>query len=147
MTVTDAAPPGPGGPEAAAVLAGLEDMYDAFMAGDRQRFDRHLADDVTTWESGVPGLLSRAQLDAHRDDPARSGGSRPRGLRVEPVRVDVWGDVAAARYELVVSPPDPDGAEETTRVTDLLRRTGDGWRIVHHHAEVVPGPGSAGGTS
>ncbi|MGY2066721.1 nuclear transport factor 2 family protein [Blastococcus sp. SYSU DS0619] len=147
MTVGDAASPGQGGPGAADVIAGLEDMYDAFMAGDRQRFDRHLADDVTTWESGLPGLLSRSQLDAHRDDPERPTGGKPRGLRVEPVRVDVWGDVAAARYELVVLPPDPDGAEETTRVTDLLRRTGDGWRIVHHHAEVLPGLRGTGGTS
>jgi ketosteroid isomerase-like protein len=122
------------------VVDGLLDMYDAFMAGARQRFDRHLADDVTTWESGLPGLLDRAQLDAHRDRPDRCTGGRPRSLRVEPVRVDVWGDVAAARYELVVLPPDPDGAEETTRVTDVLRRADDGWRIVHHHAEVLPTP-------
>ncbi|MCF6734470.1 DUF4440 domain-containing protein [Blastococcus sp. KM273129] len=117
-------------------------MYDAFMARDRERFDRHLADDVTTWESELPGLLTRAQLDAHRDGAGRSGSGAPQSLRVHPVRVDVWGDVAAARYELRVVPA-PGAAEETTRVTDLLRRADDGWRIVHHHAEALPTPSTS----
>jgi ketosteroid isomerase-like protein len=30
-------------------------------------------------------------------------------------------------------------AVETTRVTDVLRRRPDGWRIVHHHAEQMAG--------
>lgn len=121
----------------AQILAGLDDMYDAFLAGDRARFDVHLDAAVTTWESGLPGLLDRARLDAMRDAraPGRPGGiSR---LQVDPQQVDVWGEHAVARYLLTVHPEQ--GEQERARVTDVLRRDGAGWRIVHHHAETRPG--------
>ncbi|KQQ05756.1 MULTISPECIES: YybH family protein [unclassified Rathayibacter] len=115
------------------VLESLRDMYRGYLENDRSRFDRHLHDSTTTWESHLPRLYSRAELDAFRD--ARSAGERPAvaELRVEPRRVEVWGATALAAYLLVVVPPGG-GEPESTRITDVLRREEDGWRIVHHHA-------------
>lgn len=121
--------------EESAVLAELTDMYDSFLVQDRARFDSHLDEDVTTWETHLPGLVTRDELDAYRDGRLPSAVPRLAELRVEPQRIDVWGDHALARYELVAVPVD--GAPtETTRVTDVLRRAEAGWRIIHHHAEL-----------
>jgi len=128
------------GGDAARIAAGITDMYDAFLAGDRDRFDSHLHPEVTTWETHLPGpLRSRAELDAYRDG-RDSAGQRPALDRLDPtdLRVDVWNDTAAARYVLVALPAGSDAAEET-RVTDVLRRDGGRWLIVHHHAERVLG--------
>ncbi|GAB1818780.1 DUF4440 domain-containing protein [Herbidospora sp. RD11066] len=119
------------------VAAAIEDMYDAFLAGDRARFDTYLHPDVTTWETHLPGpLRTRAELDAYR---ARrdAAGARPSldSLTAEEMRVDVWGDTAVARYVLVAVAPG--AGPEHTRVTDVLRRSATGWAIVHHHAELV----------
>lgn len=126
---------------AAEIAAGIDDMYDAFLAGDQARFDRHLHTDVTTWETHLPGpLRTRAELDAYRAG-RDAGGSRPvlDRLAAQQLRVDVWGDAAVARYVLVAVAAGG-GPEQHSRVTDVLRRTDDGWRIVHHHSELVQEP-------
>ncbi|WP_440709916.1 YybH family protein [Herbiconiux sp. YIM B11900] len=118
------------------VLDEIRDMYDAFLARDRQRFDSHLASDVTTWETPFPRLISRGELDAFRDERPPSVVAQVQSLRVEAERVDVWGDHALARYLLIASKAGAEG-EEISRVTDvLLRDPRDGWRIVHHHSEL-----------
>jgi ketosteroid isomerase-like protein len=120
------------------IAAGIADMYDAFLAGDRERFDSHLHPEVTTWETHLPGpLRSRAELDAYREG-RDAAGERPALDRLDAtaLRVDVWNDTAAARYVLVAVPAGSADAEQT-RVTDVLRRDGGRWLIVHHHAERV----------
>ncbi|MET7397786.1 nuclear transport factor 2 family protein [Dactylosporangium sp. NPDC005572] len=122
------------------IAAAIDDMYAAFLAGDRGRFDAHLDPDVTTWESHLPGpLRTRAELDEYRDR-RDAAGRRPllAELVARAKRIDVWGDVGVARYELHSRAEDQRPEQvSVTRVTDVLRRTGDGWRIVHHHAELV----------
>ncbi|MCK2217065.1 nuclear transport factor 2 family protein [Actinomadura sp. ATCC 31491] len=122
---------------AAAIAAAIDDMYAAFLAGDRARFDTHLHPDVTTWETHLPGpLRTRAELDAYRD--ARdAAGPRPAlaVLAARDKRVDVWGEVGVARYVLVA---EPHGAPaQRSRVTDVLRLTRGRWLIAHHHAELL----------
>ncbi|MEU1877195.1 DUF4440 domain-containing protein [Streptosporangium sp. NPDC020072] len=120
-----------------AISTGIDDMYEAFLRGDRARFDAYLHAEVTVWETHLPGpLRTRAELDAYREERDQSG-ARPvlDGLRAQDRRIDVWGDTGVARYVLVAEPP---GAPaEYSRVTDVLRRTGDTWLIVHHHAELL----------
>ncbi|GAA2900563.1 hypothetical protein GCM10010517_66210 [Streptosporangium fragile] len=129
--------PAASGADAAAIAAGIDDMYDAFLAADRARFDRHLHAEVTTWETHLPGpLRTRSELDAYRD--ARDGsGARPvlARLAAEDKRIDVWDDVGVARYVLVAEPPG--GPAQHSRVTDVLRRVGGDWLIVHHHSELL----------
>jgi hypothetical protein len=117
------------------VLAAIRDMYDAFVADDRGRFDSHLHGTTTTWESGMPAMYSRAELDRFRDERGHAG-KRPvvSEMRVEPQRIDVWGDTAVIAYLLRITTEDADQAG-LSRVTDVLRRDGDSWVIVHHHAQ------------
>ncbi|MFE9657018.1 nuclear transport factor 2 family protein [Micromonospora sp. NPDC006431] len=126
---------------AAAIAAGIDDMYEAFLAGDRPRFDAHLHAEVTTWETHLPGpLRTREQLDAYRDQ-RDAASQRPRlaVLAARDKRVDVWGEVGVARYVLVAQ-AHAEQAPQFTRVTDVLRRIDGRWLIVHHHAELLHDP-------
>ncbi len=123
---------------AAAIAVGIDDMYAAFLAGDRARFDAHLHDEVTTWETHLPGpLRTRRELDAYRNG-RDAAGERPvlAALIATDKRIDVWGEVGVARYVLVARTADG-GPEEHTRVTDVLRCVDGAWQIMHHHAELV----------
>jgi ketosteroid isomerase-like protein len=123
---------------AAAIAAGIDDMYAAFLAGDRSRFDAHLHEDVTTWETHLPGpLRTRRELDSYRDT-RDAAGERPvlEAMNAIDKRIDVWGDTGVARYVLVTRDA-RSGEEQRTRVTDVLRCLNGEWRIVHHHAELV----------
>ncbi len=125
------------------VLAGIRDMYDAFLANDRSRFDSHLDGGCTTWENHFPHLMSRAELDDFRD--RRTDAERPvlEVMEVAPLRVEAWGDSAFAAYHLVTRVPG--GADVTTRITDVLARIEGDWRIVHHHAQGSYGEEGKGG--
>ncbi|WP_433528182.1 nuclear transport factor 2 family protein [Micromonospora sp. CA-263727] len=127
--------------DAALIAALIDDLYAAFLTGDRQRFDGHLHADVTTWETHLPGpLRSRAELDAYRDQ-RDAAGQRPRlaVLTAQDKRIDVWGEVGLARYVLVARSGDED-PPSASRVTDVLRRVDGRWQIVHHHAELLRDP-------
>ncbi|QCB92688.1 nuclear transport factor 2 family protein [Cellulomonas shaoxiangyii] len=119
------------------VVAHIASLYDAL--GDRPRFDAHLDPDVLMWESDAPGVLRGLRaLDALRDvrRERASDGPRPVSVAPEVVAADAWGDTGVVRYELRAR---YEGAtpDEVYRVTDVLRRGGEGWRIVHHHSERV----------
>ena len=122
------------------ILDGLNDMYDSFVQGDRQRFDTHLDIELTAWESHLPRLVDREGLDSYRDRRTPEEIPRVTEMRIVDPAIDVWGDRALARYELVSIPVDADEPVQFRRVTDVLRRTDSGWRIIHHHAELVKEP-------
>lgn len=117
------------------IIAAIRDMYDAFIADDRERFDSHLHSETTTWESALPSMYTRAELDEFRDRRG-TDGHRPvvHELQVDPRRVDVWGDTAIFAYVLRTVTADEENAG-ITRITDVLRRGNDQWQIVHHHAQ------------
>jgi len=126
---------------AAAIAADIDDMYDAFLAGDTERFDTHLHAEVTTWETHLPGpLRTRAELNDYREQ-RDAAGHRPQlaVLAARDKRIDVWDDFGVARYVLV-SQLGADDEPEFARVTDVLRRIDGRWVIVHHHSELVRDP-------
>ena len=81
---------------------------------------RYLDPEATVWESAADG-------------PA------PVSIAPEGVRVQVWDDTALATYVLRATYPSP--ADRCYRVTDVFRRpsAAAGWRLVHHHAELLDG--------
>ncbi|WP_420112073.1 nuclear transport factor 2 family protein [Pseudactinotalea sp.] len=115
------------------VAGTLRSLYRAL--GDRPAFDAHLHPAITIWESDAATLLTLPELDALRDQRAERSvsGAAPAWVRPEQIRVDRWDDTAVARF--VLRAHREGGVDETFRVTDVLRRGEQGWRIVHHHAE------------
>lgn len=123
--------------DVAGVVGVVEDLYRAL--GDREAFDAYLDPRVTVWESDADRMLDGvAELDALRDGRAARGAreSAPVSVAPEDIRAEVWDDTAVARYVLRASYPEP-AADRCFRVSDVLRRTEAGWRIVHHHAEAL----------
>jgi ketosteroid isomerase-like protein len=123
---------------AVAVAALIDDLYDAVLAGDRARFDRHLAPDVTIWESHVASLMHGLdELSAYRESrDERDGASSLAALTADDKLVAVFDGTALIRYRLVARSASAPNPTVEFRVTDVLRFDGDdGWRIVHHHAE------------
>lgn len=121
----------------AAVARHIESLYEAL--GDRHRFDRHLHPDITIWESDADRMLiGLNELDQLRDARARGNEATTQpSVRPEGVQTEVWDDTALARYALRATHPDGVATDHLFRVTDVLRRSEQGWRIVHHHAEAV----------
>jgi hypothetical protein len=117
----------------------IEGLYTAL--GDRPRFDSHLDSEITIWESDAAQLLTGLdELDRLRDERARRAGlssaSVPVSVAAERIQIDVWDATGLARYVLRAR-HDGSSADECFRVTDVLRRSDRGWRIVHHHAEAM----------
>lgn len=123
----------------AEIAATIHDMYEAFLADDRERFDRHLAAEGTTWESHFEHLFTRRELDEYRDRRA-AAGKRPvfAMMRADILQVDVWDDTALARYLLITGAASAE--PDTMRVTEVLRRIEGRWRVVHHHGQLREQP-------
>ncbi|GAB3932691.1 nuclear transport factor 2 family protein [Micromonospora vulcania] len=114
----------------------ISDLYRSL--GDRPAFDAYLHPDLTIWESDADALLSGlAALDDLRDRRATAAsGPPPVAVAPEQFRADAWEDTGLVRYVLRAR-YGGDRPDECFRVTDVLRREGATWRIVHHHAEAV----------
>ncbi|MGA4541983.1 DUF4440 domain-containing protein [Uniformispora flossi] len=127
----------------AAVWSALLDIYAGFTASDRERIDARIHPEATVWDSAVPELLfGRADLDRIRADRP-TGPDAPKVVAIHAFDevIDVWGDVALARYELRVEfAPAADGtvaAPERIRNTAVARRFGSEWLVVHNHEDVL----------
>ncbi len=120
-----------------AVLA----MYDAYLAGDRERSNRLIAPDVTLWDSEhEPLVVGRDELDALRDTrPAPTEASRVTAIETGSPVIDVWGDVALCRHTFEVVFADPDRPRERVRNTGVWQRRDGRWLVVHNHEDVLTG--------
>ncbi|MFI6547624.1 DUF4440 domain-containing protein [Streptomyces prunicolor] len=134
----------PGGAPAdlAEVWTVITGMYDGYTAGDRARIDAFLDPEATIWDSATPELIcGRTELNRVRDArPTSDDGPAETGLTAYGQVVDVFGDLAVARYWLRVefraAPP------ELARNTAVLRRARpDGhWLLVHLHEDLQSAP-------
>ena len=106
-----------------AVAAVIDDLYDAVLHRDRDRFDGHLAPGVTIWESHVPAMMHGvAELSAYRDRrDADEGPAALASLAADDKLVDIIDGTALARYRLVAR---ADATSTEFRVTDVLRHDG-----------------------
>jgi ketosteroid isomerase-like protein len=130
----------PGGAPAdlAEVWSVITGMYEGYTAGDRDRIDSFLDPEATVWDSATPELLcGKSELDRIRDGrPTGDGAPTETGLTAYGQVVDIFGDLAVARYWLRVdyraAPPD------LARNTAVLRRAHpDGhWLVVHLHEDI-----------
>lgn len=115
-------------------------IYASFAAGDVRGIESCMDDNATVWDVFNPDLIvGKAQRDEfHARDRAQMRARGRLHLDVGPAMVDVRGDVAWARYIVDFRYEPPGQASGRVRVTDVLVRRAEGWRVVHHHEGLAP---------
>ena len=138
--------PGATDQESAAVWNAVTGVYQAHRKGSRAAVDASIHPDATMWDSDAPQLLhGKADLDRVRDArPATSAEQTETVLTPYGQVIDIFGDLALARYWLRVELPSK--PTQLVRNTAVLVRTHhderDNWLFIHLH-EDVHGPCSA----
>ena len=128
------------GGDQTAITGLIRGIYGAFAEGRVDRIEEALAADCTVWDVFTPHLVrgreERARFHAADQEQMRARG--PLSWRLGEVLVDVWADVAVARYVLDFEYQPPHAFAGSVRITDVLRRLDGRWLIVHHHEGLVP---------
>lgn len=129
-----------GSEDARAIADLIGGMYEAFDAGRVNQIEAALAEDCTIWDVFTPELIRGHEERArfHASDQAQMRARGPLTWRLGQPSVDVWGDMAVARYLLEFEYQPPRALAGTVRITDVLRRIDGRWLIVHHHEGLVP---------
>lgn len=113
-------------------------MLDSFLAKDRANADRHIHTDVTLWDSVEAPLIFGLQGLNDLRDRRPTTESGPVVKRIENVNptIDIFGDFAIARYELLVH-FEGDIPLEHIRNSAVWRRFENGWKVIHNHEDVI----------
>ncbi|TXK19839.1 nuclear transport factor 2 family protein [Homoserinibacter sp. GY 40078] len=127
-------------PDAQAIWSAVRDMYDAYLDGDRERSNSHIAPDVTLWDTAHEPLVStRDGLDALRDTrPEPDPATRVVAIETGDPVIDVWGDIALVRHTFEVVFASEELPRERVRNTGVWHRRDGRWLVVHNHEDVLP---------
>jgi ketosteroid isomerase-like protein len=135
--IADLPPPEPA--TEAAVLDVVERFYAAFEARDLDAMSDVWAhdDSVSCTHPGWSALHGWAAVSASWF--AIFGQTEPLQVFLTEVRVHVGGDVAWVTADENLLGAGADDGGTTVSALKVLRRAGDGWRVVAHHGAVVIG--------
>lgn len=122
------------------IWATVRSIFESFAARSEAGIESRLADDCTVWDVFEPELIrGRAERDAfHARDRAQSEARGPFSWQLVPLQASVYGEIAIASYYLDFEYQPPGAARGRVRITDVLRRHGSGWQIIHHHEGLSP---------
>ncbi|MDA0369411.1 MAG: nuclear transport factor 2 family protein [Proteobacteria bacterium] len=122
------------------VSAVIKDIFRSFEEHRPDGIEAHMHPDVTVWDVFTPQLIrGTAEREAfHRADQAQMQARGKLTLKIEDPVVDAWGDSAIARYYLEFDYEPPNPANGRVRITNVCRKVGGRWLIVHHHEGLVP---------
>lgn len=124
-------------PDEQAIWWTINDLYAAYLEHDRPRLEAHLDASCTLWDSALPQLRTKSELQAARQDKPVD---LPEPARLEPSEgvIRVWGETAMLAHRLQALFDDP-ALNQDLRCTSVLRRIDGDWKFVHHHEEVLAG--------
>lgn len=133
--------------DAAAVADLIRGIFRDFQNHAPAAIESRQHPDCTVWDVFIPGLIrGREELKRfHARDQAQMRTRGPLTLEVDTPLVDVWDDVALARYSVNFTYAPPNPASGRVRITTVLRRVSGQWLMVHHHEGLEPsGPPDSG---
>lgn len=112
------------------VWAVVESQWEALSKGDKKWTERMLTDDFEGWGKNSPAPRNKSSTDMWQ----RFANSQGKLVTHElyPLSIIVNNDVAVAHYLYSSAYEGKDGEVEVNngRYTDILVRTGDGWRFL-----------------
>ena len=122
------------------IAALIRGMFDAFAEHAPGAIEDVMHAEATVWDVFTPHMIRGAveREKFHADDQKQMQARGALSWSLEPPDVRVWGDTAVACYTLSFVYQPPNATAGTVRITDVLRRAGDKWRIVHHHEGMMP---------
>ena len=117
----------------ASVWAVVERQWNAVEAGDKKWMDELLADDFTGWPKNAPAPRNKASTKMWNRFNESQGTVVAHELY--PLAIVVHDDVAVAHYLYTSAYKNQDDEVEMNngRYTDVLVRTGDGWKFLTWH--------------
>lgn len=115
------------------VWAMIEEQWNADEEGNEDWAAEMLADNFSGWAKNAPAPRSKASTTMWDRFAAELGTTVAHELY--PLAIIVNGDVAIAHYLYTNAVRDKDGDVEIAngRYTDVLVRTGDGWKFIAWH--------------
>ena len=118
----------------------IQGVFDSFADRDVQGMEDVLHEECTVWDLFEPELIEgREEREAfHERDKTQSMARGALRISIDPLKLDVYDDVAVARYWLEFDYEPPNATSGRVRITDVLLRTPSGWLIVHHHEGMAP---------
>ncbi len=119
----------------------IQGVFASFAGRDVQGMEDLLHEDCTLWDLFEPELIegARERVAFHERDKTQSMARGRLSISIDPLKLDVYNEVAVARYWLEFRYQPPNATSGRVRITDVLLRTPNGWRIVHHHEGMAPG--------
>ena len=118
----------------------IQDVFDSFAGRDVQGMEDVLHKECTLWDLFEPELIEgkEERVAFHERDKAQSMARGRLSISIDPLKLDVYNEVAVARYWLAFDYERPNPTSGRVRITDVLLRTPNGWRVVHHHEGMAP---------
>ena len=115
-------------PEQEEVLSTLQDLWRYSSARDIESWYDLVSEDYRGWSVADPMPLDKA-ASRHRNSQRRW---RRVFYRIQPMAIDIHGDVAIVFYSFVMDTENPDGSRSTSagRWTDVFRREGGRWLLI-----------------
>ena len=122
-----------------AVRAAVEAVWAAFLQRDPQAMLRRIRPDCTIWDVFQPDLVRRDTLERYvAADFAQSQARGKLSHRLHDFVIDIWGEVALARFYIDYEYQPPGAHQGKIRVSVVLRRFPEGWQFVHVHEGAMP---------
>jgi ketosteroid isomerase-like protein len=119
--------------EQASVWAVVEKQWNAVEAGDKKWMDELLAEDFSGWPKIAPAPRNKASTKMWNRFNESQGAVVAHELY--PLAILIHDDVAVAHYLYTSAYKNKDGDVEMNngRYSDVLVRTGDGWKFLSWH--------------
>ena len=118
----------------------IEGVYEAYRTFQPEKIEQVQLPEYSVWDATLPQLFKTlAEVKAfHQRDQENTKARGPFSFKIEPLKIDVLGDVALVLSRLEFEWQAPNAWSGALRITDMMRKVDGQWMMFHHHESVEP---------